>query len=158
MQYVGQRARCVPAARVAVFRRIVECLAHRCDQRFAHLAEAIDLFLRRDEPKSLVDEVWTGYARRVWWKGRGKTRTQPGAKVVRRRPLKGPEQAETVAPGSHASPPASHGKEGVDGSSPSEGLKVLHTRLLLSLQARRRRAVRRGSARWRFAGTSRLRS
>src|SRR5436190_315349 len=49
MQYVGQRARCVPAARVAVFRRIVECLAHRCEQGFAHLAEAFDLLLRRRE-------------------------------------------------------------------------------------------------------------
>jgi hypothetical protein len=43
MQYVGQRARCVPAARVAVFHRIVECLTHRRDQGFAHLAEAFDL-------------------------------------------------------------------------------------------------------------------
>src|SRR6266511_2241177 len=49
MQYVGQRARCVPTARVAEFRRIVECLAHRCDQGFAHLAEAVDLLLRRRE-------------------------------------------------------------------------------------------------------------
>src|SRR2546422_11316151 len=49
MQYVRQRARCVSAARVAVFRRIVECLAHRCDQGFAHLAEAFDLLLRRRE-------------------------------------------------------------------------------------------------------------
>src|SRR5437762_12579482 len=49
MQYVGQRARCVPAARVAVFPGTVECLAHRCDQGFAHLAEAFDLLLRRRE-------------------------------------------------------------------------------------------------------------
>src|SRR5919109_1242900 len=49
MQYVGQRARCVPAARVAVFRRIVECPGHRCYQGFAHLAEAFDLLLRRRE-------------------------------------------------------------------------------------------------------------
>src|SRR5439155_27083789 len=49
MQYVGQHARCVPAARVAVFGCIVECLAHRCDQGFAHLAEAFDLLLRRRE-------------------------------------------------------------------------------------------------------------
>src|SRR5207253_10026527 len=40
-------ARCVPTARVAVFPRIVECLAHRCDQGFTHLAEAFDLLLRR---------------------------------------------------------------------------------------------------------------
>src|ERR671937_969657 len=49
MQYVGQRARRVPAAPVAVFRRIAECLAHRCDQGFARLAEAFDLPLRRRE-------------------------------------------------------------------------------------------------------------
>src|SRR6266516_1063365 len=49
MQYVGQRARCVPAPRVAVFGRIVERRAHRCDQGFAHLAEAFDLLLRRRE-------------------------------------------------------------------------------------------------------------
>src|SRR6266545_7904576 len=49
MQYVGQRARCVAAARVAVCRRIVECLAHRCDQGLAHPAEAFDLLLRRRE-------------------------------------------------------------------------------------------------------------
>src|SRR5438105_14561712 len=49
MQYVGQRARCVTAARVAVFGCIVECRAHRCDQGFAHLAEAFDLLLRRRE-------------------------------------------------------------------------------------------------------------
>src|SRR6266540_137703 len=49
MQYVGQRARCVPPARVAVFGCIVECRPHRCDQGFAHLAEAFDLLLRRHE-------------------------------------------------------------------------------------------------------------
>jgi hypothetical protein len=63
MQYVGQRARCLPTARVAVFRRIVECLAHRCDQAFAHLAEAVDLLLRRRERKlapvaSVPLEIW----------------------------------------------------------------------------------------------------
>ena len=34
---------------------------------------------------------------------------------------KRPNQAETVASSRHQSPPTSHGKEGVDGSSPSEG-------------------------------------
>jgi hypothetical protein len=36
-------------------------------------------------------------------------------------PLKARQQAETVGPGGRRSPPASHGKEGVSGSSPEEG-------------------------------------
>jgi hypothetical protein len=71
------------------------------------------------------------------------------------RPPKPPKQAKSVAVGCDWLPRASNGKEGVDGSSPSEG--SVHRHLLLSLQARRRRVVWRGSARWRFAGTSRLR-
>jgi hypothetical protein len=35
------------------------------------------------------------------------------------------KQAKSVAPGCHQLPANFHGKEGVDGSSPSEGLKVL---------------------------------
>jgi hypothetical protein len=35
------------------------------------------------------------------------------------------KQAKTVATGCHALPEKFHGKEGVDGSSPSEGLKYL---------------------------------
>jgi hypothetical protein len=71
------------------------------------------------------------------------------------RPSKPRDQAKSVAVGCDWLPRASNGKEGVDGSSPSEG--SVHRHLLLSLQARRRRVVWRGSARCRFAGTSRLR-
>jgi hypothetical protein len=54
----------------------------------------------------------------------GRNRWQPVANGTR------PESAqtsETVALGCDQLPAAFHGKEGVDGSSPSEGLKVLHT-------------------------------
>jgi hypothetical protein len=43
------------------------------------------------------------------------------------RPSKRLKQANTVAVGCDWLPESFHGKEGVDGSSPSEGLKVLHT-------------------------------
>jgi hypothetical protein len=49
------------------------------------------------------------------------------------RPKNGPDQAKTVATGCSRSPFGAHGKEGVDGSSPSEGsAKVPHTRFLFS--------------------------
>ena len=44
-------------------------------------------------------------------------------------PLKRPRQAKTVAVGCDRLPESFHGKEGVDGSSPSEGFaKALHKR------------------------------
>src|SRR5919198_1504948 len=42
-----------------------------------------------------------------------------------RRRRKRPKEAKTVAVGCDQLPPGPHGKEGVDGSSPSEGLKYL---------------------------------
>jgi hypothetical protein len=43
------------------------------------------------------------------------------------RTRKGQKQAKTLATACHRLRATFHGKEGVDGSSPSEGLKVLHT-------------------------------
>jgi hypothetical protein len=60
------------------------------------------------------------------WSLYGAKRAQP---VVTRGKCLGAEspgkQAKSVAPGCHQLPANFHGKEGVDGSSPSEGLKVL---------------------------------
>jgi hypothetical protein len=86
----------------------------------------------------------------------GRNQWQP---VANARSLKRQKQAETVAVGCDQLPFAAHGKEGVDGSSPSEGLKVLQTGTCCCLfRHDAGGAVWRGSARWRFAGTSRLRS
>jgi hypothetical protein len=41
-------------------------------------------------------------------------------------PAKAPQKAKTVAVGCDQLPEAFHGKEGVSGSSPEEGLKYLH--------------------------------
>jgi hypothetical protein len=48
-------------------------------------------------------------------------RRNPWQTFGRRRPGNGLNQRETVAPGCHRLPFGSHGKEGVDASSPSEG-------------------------------------
>jgi hypothetical protein len=56
---------------------------------------------------------------------RGRNRRQ---EVDRWMPLKARQQAETVSSVSRRSPQTPHGKEGVDGSSPSEGFaKALDT-------------------------------
>jgi hypothetical protein len=52
---------------------------------------------------------------------RGCNRWQP---VANGAAAKARKQAKTVAVGSNRLPRAAHGKEGVDGSSPSEGSKI----------------------------------
>ena len=49
------------------------------------------------------------------------------------RPAKPQKQAESVATGCHRLPERFHGKEGVSGSSPEEGLKSLQMTLLCCL-------------------------
>jgi hypothetical protein len=74
---------------------------------------------------------------------RGCKRWQEARQIAQ--PRKRRNHAKTVAAGCDRLPSGAHGKEGVDGSSPSEGLKSpAHRHLLLSLQARRGRAGRRG--------------
>jgi hypothetical protein len=70
----------------------------------------------------------------------GRNRWQPVANAAA---AKTPNQAKTVAVGCDRLPMAAHGKEGVDGSSPSEGFEISLSGVLPSSSTpRRRRAVR----------------
>src|SRR5919204_1743538 len=64
------------------------------------------------------------------WKNEGATRRK---RFDRFKPRNRLDKPNLVATGCHRLPPKSHGKEGVDGSSPSEGSgKARKARLLLS--------------------------